>query len=89
MDIIQDAINNFIRQQREYTERTLAEVIEHYDFIVTSTACKCMLREILPEGARIAYSPYIEDSDVIYAIKKFNIRDLLESEGKTKDETYN
>ena len=33
--------------------------------------------EILPEGASIVCSPYIQSPTMIYAIKKFDITDLL------------
>lgn len=74
---INDAINEIIRQQREYTERTLAEIITKYDFIVGSIECKHKLMEVLPEGANIICSPYIASPTMIYAIKKFDIIDLL------------
>lgn len=78
MDVINNIVNEIIRQQVEHTERTLAEIIEKYDFMVGSMECKHKLMEILPEGATIVYSPYIEDPTVIYAIKKFDLMDLLE-----------
>lgn len=78
-------IEKFIRSQRERKERDLAEIITKYDFVVGSKECKCKLMEILPEGANIICSPYIESPTIIYAIKKFDTRDLLfvsqESEG--------
>ena len=75
MKVIDEFINEFIRQQREYTEKTLAEIITKYDFICGSKECKCKLMEILPEGANIICSPYIESPATIYAIKKFDIMD--------------
>ena len=77
MEVINNVINEFIRQQREYTERTLAEIITKYDFIVGSIECKHKLMEILPEGANIICSPYIESPTTIYAIKKFDPMDLI------------
>ena len=74
---ITQMIDEFVRRQREDTEKTLAEIIEKYDFIVGSKECKCRLMEILPEGANIVCSPYIESPTMIYAIKKFDIMDLL------------
>lgn len=70
-------IEKFIHQRREYTERTLAEIIENYDFIVGSPECKHRLMEILPEGANIVCSPYINSPTAIYAIKKFDAMDLI------------
>ena len=72
-----DVINEFIRQQREHTERTLAEIITKYDFVVGSIECKHKLMEALPEGANIICSPFINSPTMIYAIKKFDIMDLL------------
>ena len=76
-DTINNAIEEFIRQQKEYTEKTLAEIITKYDFVVGSTECKHKLMEILPEGANIISSPFIEDPTKIYAIKKFDAMDLF------------
>ena len=70
-------IEKFTRLQREYKEQTLAEIITKYDFVVGSKECKCKLMEVLPEGANIICSPYIESPTTIYAIKKFDTMDLL------------
>lgn len=84
--VINSAINEIIRQQRERTEKSLAEVVTKYDFAVCSKECMHMLEEAaLPEGTNIAYTPYIEDPDAIYAIKRFSIRDLLNEALKEKD----
>lgn len=77
MDAINAYINEIIRKEREYTEKSLAEIVEKYDFIVCSTELMNQLQEILPEGAKIAYSPYIGDPATIYVIKKFDMMDLL------------
>ena len=79
MEVINNVINEIISRQREYTERTLAEIITKYDFVVGSKECQHKLMEILPEGANIVISPYINDPTMIYAIKKFDIMDLLEN----------
>ena len=82
-------IDEIIRQEREYTERTLAEIITKYDFIVGSIECKAKLMEVLPEGANIVCSPYIESPTTVYAIKKFDVMDLLpepfKAEGSDKE----
>lgn len=70
-------IEKFTRLQREHKEKTLAEIIAKYDFVVGSKECKCRLMEVLPEGANIICSPYIESPTMIYAIKKFDVMDLL------------
>lgn len=76
-DYIYNVINEFIRQQREHTERMLAEIITEYDFVVGSIECKCKLMEALPEGANIICSPYIASPTMIYAIKRFDVSDLV------------
>lgn len=75
----------FIRLQKEYKERTLAEIITKYDFIVGSKECKHKLMEILPEGANIICSPYIESPTTIYAIKKFDTMDLIMGAQESED----
>ena len=77
IDNMLEEIEKFNRLQREYQEQTLAEIITKYDFIVGSKECKYRLMEILPEGANIVCSPYIESPTTIYAIKKFDVMDLL------------
>ena len=72
-----EEIEKFIRLQREYKEQTLAEIITKYDFIVGSKECKFKLMEVLPEGANIICSPYIESPTTVYAIKKFDTMDLI------------
>lgn len=79
-DSMFEEIEKFIRLQREYKEQTLAEIITKYDFIVGSKECKCKLMEVLPEGANIICTPYIENPTMIYAIKKFDIVDYLYTE---------
>lgn len=85
MDYINGIINEIIRQQREHTERTLAELIDKYDFLVCSTELMNKVEEMLPEGSHITYTPYIGDPAAIYAIKKYNVMDLLDKELKEKD----
>lgn len=70
-------IEKFTRSQREQKDKTLAEIITKYDFIVGSKECKYKLMGVLPEGANIICTPYIESPTEIYAIKKFDIMDLL------------
>ena len=68
-----EQIKELQRQQLEEREKILAEVITKYDFVVGSKDLKGMLETILPEGANIVYSPYIEDLTSVYAIKKLDI----------------
>lgn len=77
IDNMLEEIEKFNRLQREYKEQTLAEIITKYDFIVGSKECKSKLMEMLPEGANIVCSPYIENPTTIYAIKKFDTMDLI------------
>lgn len=70
-------VEKFARLQTEYTERTLAEIIAKYDFVVGSVECKHRLMSVLPEGASVICSPYIENPTMIYAIKKFDVGDLI------------
>lgn len=83
-----EEIDKFVRLQMEYKEKTLAEIITKYDFVVGSKECKYKLMEVLPEGANIICSPYIESPTTIYAIKKFDPMDLImgvQAESEEKD----
>ncbi len=86
---ISEEIDKFIRSQVEHKERTLAEIISKHDFIVGSQELKHKLLEVLPEGANIICTPYIESPTMIYAVKKFDITDYWiepqESEGANAD----
>lgn len=86
MDAINDILNEIVRQQMEYRERTLVEIVEKYDFMVCSTELMNQLEEVLPEGTHITYSPYIGEPDAIYAIKKFNVMNLLDEALNKKEE---
>jgi hypothetical protein len=70
----------------EERERTLAEIITKYDFIVGSKELKVKLTEILPKGANIVYSPFIENDTKIFVIKKFDIMDILEPKAESEEE---
>jgi hypothetical protein len=72
-----DTINNITNLRKEHTEKALAEAIEKYDFMVGSKDIMYKLKEVLSDGANIVYSPYIEDSMHVYAIKKFDIMDYI------------
>lgn len=74
---IRRIVDELHRQQMDYQEKALAEIIQNYDFVVGSIECKARLMAILPEGANIICSPYIEDPTMIYAIKKFDIQDYI------------
>lgn len=80
IDSVFNQIEEFERQQREHTTKTLSEIITKYDFIVGSKECKYRLMEILPEGANVICTPYIDDPTKIFAIKKFDIVDLCRME---------
>lgn len=85
IDNMFEEIEKFIRLQKEYKEQTLAEIITKYDFIVGSIECKVKLMEVLPEGANIICSPYIESPTTIYAIKKFDTMDLIMGAQESED----
>lgn len=74
---ILSGIEKLTRLQKEQKAQTLAEIVTKYDFIVGSKEVKFKLMEILPEGATIISSPYIESPNLIYAIKKFDATDLF------------
>lgn len=75
-----EELEKFTRLQMEYKEKTLAEIITKYDFVVGSKECKHRLMEILPEGANIICSPYVVSPTMVYAIKKFDIIDYISEE---------
>jgi hypothetical protein len=83
-DIIKE-VEKFSNLYKEYEEKTLAEIITKYDFAVGSIEVKCKLAEILPAGANIICSPYIESPTTIYAIKKCDVGKLL-FKGQESDE---
>ena len=70
--------------KRKCQEKELAWIITNYDFIVGSIECKNRLMEILPDDANIICSPYVEDPTMIYAVKKFDIKDLINLEDGIK-----
>lgn len=76
-DDFMEQIKEFQRQQLEEREKTLAEIISKYDFIVGSKDLKETLETFLPEGATIVYSPYIENLTSVYAVKKFDMMDYF------------
>lgn len=76
-DFIYNQINEQYRQMMEYQEKTLAEIITKYDFMVGSKELQEKLHKILPKEANIAYSPFIENNTTIFAIKKFDALDYL------------
>ena len=71
-----DEIRKFHEEQYKEREQELAEIIERYDFIVGSAELKGKLESILPDGANIVYSKYVESPTTIYAIKKFDTFDF-------------
>ena len=80
-----DFIDQIKEFQRQQSEKILAEVITKYDFIVGSKDLKETLETILPEGANIVYSPYVEDLTSVYAIKKFDMMDYFGKESEEDD----
>ena len=66
-----------IRKLHEIQEQELTNIIENYDFIVGSTELKEQLESILPYEANVIYSKYVNSPTKIFAIKKFDITDLI------------
>lgn len=77
-------IEKFTRLQREYKDQKLAEIITKYDFIVGSEECKFKLMEVLPDGANIICTPYIDSPTAIYAVKKFDVINLIDTQESEK-----
>lgn len=86
MDNINSLLNEYIQQQIEYEERVLSNIIQNYDFIVGSKECKYKLMEILPKDYEIICSPYINSPTMIYAIKRFELNDLLLKDSQKENE---
>jgi hypothetical protein len=72
-----DQVKEYIRSQNE---KELARIVQNYDFIVGSKEVKYALTKVLPKDANIVYSPFIEDPDLVYAVKKFDILDIFNKE---------
>lgn len=85
VDKVLTEIEKFTRLQREHNEQTLAEIITKYDFMVGSEECKYKLMEVLPEGANVICTPYIDSPTAIFAIKKFDIMDYLVEPQESED----
>ena len=72
-----DKIVEYIKSQNE---RELARIVQNYDFICGSKEVKYMLTKALPKDANIVYSQFIEDPNLVYAVKKFDILDIFKRE---------
>lgn len=71
-----DQLKEYIKTQNE---KELARIVQNYDFIVGSKEAKYALTKVLPKDAKIVYSPYIEDPNLVYAVKKYDILDIFKS----------
>lgn len=71
-----DQVKEYIRSQNE---KELARIVQNYDFIVGSKEVKYALTKVLPKDANIVYSPFIEDPNLVYAVKKFDILDIFKA----------
>lgn len=85
IDDVISAMKELERQVVEDREKTLAEIITKYDFIVGSKENHERLKEILPEGANIVYSRFIENPTTIYAVKKFDVMDYVLPGERSRD----
>lgn len=72
-----EQIKEFQRQLLEEKTKTLTEIITRYDFLVGSKDMQGMLETLLPKGAKIVYTPYIQKTTAVYAIKKFDMMDYF------------
>ena len=72
-----DKIVEYIKSQNELE---LARIVQNYDFIVGSKEAQYALTKVLPKDAKIVYSPFIEDPNLVYAVKKFDILDIFNKE---------
>ena len=70
-------LDKIIDSYKKSVDISLSEIITKYDFLVGSIECKHRLMQLLPDDAKIICSPYIEESDAVYAIKKFYLTDLI------------
>ena len=76
-----DQIKEYIKSQNE---RKLAEIVQKYDFIVGSKEAQYALTKVLPKDAKIVYSPYLDAPNLVYAVKKYDILDILKAEREEK-----
>lgn len=76
-----DKFKEYIKTQNE---KELARIVQNYDFIAGSMELKNALSKVLPKDAKIVFSPYIEDPNLVYAVKKFDILDILKREREEK-----
>lgn len=66
---ISEMIEKMLKIETDLKERTLAKIIQENDFVVNNPYMKIRLEEVLPQGAKISISPYVEDG-VVIMIKK-------------------
>ena len=80
MDNFGSVVEKIKEMTRIQTERELAEIVQNYDFIVGSKEAKYALIKALPKDANVVYSPFIEDPNLVYAVKKYDILDIFKRE---------
>lgn len=66
---INTMIEDMLKIEEDLKERCLAKIVQENDFIVNNAYMKIRLEEVLPKGAKISISPYVDESTVIM-IKK-------------------
>ena len=77
MDNFGSVIEELKEMTRLQKERELAEIVQNYDFIVGSKEAKYALTKVLPKDAKVIYSPYLYDPNLVYMVKKYDILDIL------------
>ena len=77
MDNFGSVIEEIKEMTRLQKERELAEIVQNYDFIVGSKEAKYALTKVLPKDAKVIYSPYLDDPNLVYMVKKYDILDIL------------
>lgn len=81
---IMDNFDKFKEYIKTQNEKELARIVQNYDFIAGSKEVKYKLLKALPKEANVVYSPFIEDPNLVYAVKKFDILDIFKQESEDK-----
>lgn len=82
---IQDMYYQIQQLYRITTEQALADAVQRYDFIVGSQEVRLKLIQVLPKEARIVYSPYITESNMIHAVAHIDMANLLQEKSKAHE----
>lgn len=66
---INTMIEDMLKIEEDLKERCLAKIIQENDFVVNNAYMKIRLEEVLPKGAKIFISSFVEESTVIMVKK--------------------